>query len=204
MAVRQAARKSPTHLCYLLGPHFAAWQHSKKALRRLTPYEVAQRVAERMVELWGRECVVWDAFANVGSDAACLAQHFGTVHCSEADPELAELCRANLKQLGLGNVRLSEERRGAEPQSWAAGAARIDVAYLNPPWGPSYDRGDRDAFDLGELELGAHRFAELFEAARAHFRAVVVVCPTRSQAFAQRYPPRTQLVFTKLTFLFYD
>lgn len=190
-------RRTAAQLCYLLGPHFSRWRFSKGAMRRLTPFQVSHWLAERVSARWGSAAVLWDAFANIGSDAEKFAEHLQRVICSElcGFDTLAE----NISMLGRANLEARADVDYANPRTWP----RADIVYLNPSWGPAYDRVNRDYFDISKVSIGAMSFAELFERARRRYH-VVVVTPSKGVDFAEQYPSDDRVQFAQLTFHFYD
>lgn len=191
-------KRSAAQLCYLLGPSFAQWSFTKTALRRLTPYQISHWLSDTMAARWGRESVVWDAFANIGSDAEKFAQSMSQVICSES-AHISDALADNLRAFGHENARLEREIDISRTETWP----KADIAYLNPPWGTMYDRINRDCFDISKISIGEQSFATVFQRARKRYHVVVVV-PSKGVDFAELYASDFTCAFAQLTFHFYD
>ena len=191
-------QRPASQLCYFLGPRFTQWLYSAETLCRVTPYQILNYVADKMLELYGANALVWAMHANLGNEAALLVEHGFRLVCSE--DQAAALCRRNLENAGLGTaLQLRLDVHIDQPDEWP----EADVVLLNPPWGQSYERQRKQHFDLGKLRVGEQSFLELFDAVRERYGSVVVISPARSVRFDQQRPADQVLEFTKLRILFY-
>ena len=190
-------QRRPTQLCYLLGPYYSQWLWDAETLSRVTPYEIVHLMADRMRTLYS-ECALWSPFANLGNEAAALASRGFRVICSEE--QAAALCRRNLENAGFAPaIKLALELDPLDERCWPD----VDLVLLNPPWGADYDRPRRQHFDLAKLLVHERPFGGLFEAMRARYGNVVVVCPTKGVPFDHHYPADATIEFTKIRLLFY-
>jgi len=180
-----------------MGPNFAEWLWTPETLCRVTPYQIAHYMADKMKELWG-PCRVWSVYSNLGNETALLIDHGFTVVCSE--PSAAGLCRRNLENTGLAPaLELRVDLDPLDPAHWPS----VDVVILNPPWGSGYERQLKSQFDLASVDVGGRLFLDYFDAVRDRYGNVVVVAPARTAPFDQHRPADHTIEFTKLRIHYY-
>ena len=145
---------------------FPGYRGERRNLRMATPVVLAHKVwhhigtclSKRRIHL----CAIWDAFAGLGVDAVVASKTLQTcVFATEKDRHTYTLLRDNIDRNQANVV--------ARCADAFQGAFRVDLVYLDPPWGSAFC--PTEAFDF----FG--KFQDLLVFMQSWGRFVVVKTP---------------------------
>jgi 16S rRNA G966 N2-methylase RsmD len=178
-------RKESSKLKYLFGHEGDVWSCSDEYLSFVTPCTLGDMIVRKTAEKYRdlSQCVIWDMFGGVGTDASRFARVAGKVICTEINPNTYGHLLANYKRFAWKNVECLQAdciftMFNTPP--------RCDIVYFDPPWGETFKSGQ--PFNFEDVKLRENiNIMELAMMVYERYGNIIVKVPYTCDSFERHF-----------------